>query len=325
MSSRNSRSTLPRVLLALAPALALLAASAVSGSPPAAADSVTYGTVVMVDDGDTIDVDIRGDGTSAPRRVRYIGVQAMELHTYKRDLDDATGECWAVEAGRFLERVAEGRRARLTSRLESSHKGSRLHRSVAVQRGGVWVDTGGLVIDAGLALPDTAKIEYLHNGDYMARAQQAAASGLGMWGDPTHCGVGPDQQTPIEVVVGWDAPGNDSANINGEYVELTNRGTAALPLGGWWLRENAYRGYKARGFVFPAGVTLAPGGSLRVHPGVGTHTATDLFWGLDEPIFENVSGAPRHMGDGAYLFDPQGDLRAWQMYLCRHACAATTG
>ena len=27
------------------------------------------------------------------------------------------------------------------------------------------------------------------------------------------------------------------------------------------------------------------------------------------------------MGDGAYLFDPQGDLRAWMMYPCKVNCA----
>jgi micrococcal nuclease len=51
-----------------------------------------------------------------------------------------------------------------------------------------------------------------------------------------------------------------------------------------------------------------------VHPGRGRNTATDLYWGLDIPIFENATGAPTYMGDGGYLFDPQGDLRAWQQY-----------
>jgi hypothetical protein len=34
----------------------------------------------------------------------------------------------------------------------------------------------------------------------------------------------------------------------------------------------------------------------------------------------NPAGAPRYMGDGGFLFDPDGDLRAWDMYPCRYAC-----
>ena len=177
----------------------------------------------------------------------------------------------------------------------SSHKGARLHRSVAVLKGGTWVDTGGRVVSAGLALPDNGNIEYLRNADYRLRAQKAAAAGLGMWGDPQHCGAGPSQDAPIAVQVLWDAPGNDNANINGEYAEVTNGGQVPLPLGGWWLRDNAYRGTKAHGFAFPAAFVLAPGATVRVHPGVGSSTSEDLYWGLAESVFENVTGAPTSM------------------------------
>jgi len=291
-----------------------------AGERAASADSVAYGTVVMVDDGDTIDVDVAGDGTPKPKRIRYIGVQAMEMYTYNVNLAKTTGECWAKEAATLLYRLTFDKRVRLTSRLESSHKGARLHRTVAVLKGGSWVDTGGRVVSAGLALPDNGNIEYLRNADYRLRAQKAAAAGLGMWGDSQHCGVGPSQDVPIAVRVVWDAPGNDNANINGEFAAVTNGGQVPLPLGGWWLRDNAYRGTKAHGFAFPAGFVLAPGATVRVHPGVGSSTGEDLYWGLAESVFENVTGAPTSMGDGAWLFDLDGDLRAWQMYPCVWAC-----
>jgi hypothetical protein len=38
-------------------------------------------------------------------------------------------------------------------------------------------------------------------------------------------------------------------------------------------------------------------------------------------VFENVTAGPALMGDGAYLFDPQGDLRARQIYPCLVACS----
>jgi len=45
-----------------------------------------------------------------------------------------------------------------------------------------------------------------------------------------------------------------------------------------------------------------------------------LHWGLDIPIFANVTEGKTFMGDGAWLYDPNGDLRAWYMYPCRAAC-----
>ena len=71
------------------------------------------------------------------------------------------------------------------------------------------------------------------------------------------------------------------------------------------MRDSALRRY-----VFPDWATLPPGESLTVYVGAGTDTWTEFFWDQRKPIFENPTGGERAMGDGAYLFDPQGDLRA---------------
>ncbi len=69
--------------------------------------SVQYGKVVFVDDGDTIDVDVAGDGTSRPVRIRYIGIQAMELSVYSHTLSKLRGECWGVDAAKNLHRIRD--------------------------------------------------------------------------------------------------------------------------------------------------------------------------------------------------------------------------
>ena len=43
---------------------------------------VVTGKVVSVGDGDTIDVDVAGDGAGLPWHVRITGLQAMELTRY---------------------------------------------------------------------------------------------------------------------------------------------------------------------------------------------------------------------------------------------------
>jgi Lamin Tail Domain len=52
--------------------------------------------------------------------------------------------------------------------------------------------------------------------------------------------------------------------------------------------------------------------------GPGTNTASDFFWGQGSGVFDNVTSEGG--GDGAYLFDTEGDLRAWMVYPCRYKC-----
>ena len=55
--------------------------------------------------------------------------------------------------------------------------------------------------------------------------------------------------------------------------------------------------------------------------GKGTNTTTSFYWGSTVTKFANASVATNGYGNGAYLFDPQGDLRAWSIYPCLHACS----
>jgi hypothetical protein len=53
--------------------------------------------------------------------------------------------------------------------------------------------------------------------------------------------------------------------------------------------------------------------------GRGTNTASEFFWGQRSGVFDNVTD--QGGGDGAYLFDTEGDLRSWMVYPCRYKCA----
>jgi micrococcal nuclease len=57
-----------------------------------------------------------------------------------------------------------------------------------------------------------------------------------------------------------------------------------------------------------------------VHVGPGTSTATHKYWGLPVRIFANPTFDASAIGDGGYLFDPRGDLRAHMLYPCVVAC-----
>lgn len=300
-------------------AAGLLAPALLVGAAPAEASAPQVGRVVFVADGDTVDVDTAGDGTSTPVRVRYTGIQAMELSEYSKTLTQLRGECWGVPAARNLHKMIYAQEVRLTALGDAYSGNGRIQRYVDVWQGGTWQDSGAMQLDAGLVLPDLISNEYERNADYMMRAQRAAAAGVGMWGNSARCGVGPAQDAVLNVHVNWDADGNDHQNVNGEWVDLTNDGAAPVDISGWWVRDAAYRGVKAHGYTFPAGSVVQPGARLRLNVGHGTNTDTVQYWGNDQAVFANVTG-PVWMGDGAWLFDPQGDLRFWYMYPCNYAC-----
>ena len=273
------------------------------------------GKVAKVSDGDTLHVNVQGDGKSRALPVRIADVQAMEQTVYSRYPSRRRGECHAVEATRRLERLIRSgrRRVRLAAQSPRSRAGHRLRRSVAVKVKGRWRDVGRTLIAEGHALWMADTTETAWNGRYNVAQQRAALRRVGLW-NPTHCGAGPSQGARLRLWASWDPAGKDTANINGEWIKVQNRGTAALALGGWWVRDAQFRRFR-----FPPGTVLAPGATVTVFASRGSASAGRFFWGLAIPPFQNP-GDSRRLGDGGFLFDPQGDLRAAMLYPCRVAC-----
>ena len=273
------------------------------------------GTTTAVDDGDTITVDIDGDHTGRPYVVRLSTVQAMELSDYNHH--HRRGECYAIEATLRLEQLIRRShwRVRLAAQDPGSHADKRLSRSVAVKMGGHWQDAGAVLMREGLTLWMPGSVEDAWNPTYDRLTQEAHLKGIGMW-NPTHCGVGPHQDVPLRAWVNWDPVGVDAANVGDEWVKVQNMSpTQTLPLGGWWIRDS----FKRR-LTFKPGTEIGPGETLTVYTGHGTDTRTTAYWNLDVPMFQNP-GDRHDLGDGAYLFDPHGDLRMGAQYPCLVSCS----
>jgi endonuclease YncB( thermonuclease family) len=279
---------------------------------------VWTGKVSWVADGDTPLIDIYGDGTSKPVSVRLIGVQAMEQSVYNPVVSKRRGECHALAATARAEYLIKkgGGIVRLTAMNASSHSDVRNRplRSVAVKINGSWYDIGLDLIRNGYALWLPTGGEWAWNPAYQWAAQQAAAAGRNLY-DTDACGSGPYQNAKVSVTVNYDAPGNDEANVNGEWIRINNGSSLPLPVGGWWVRDSGLRRY-----TFPQGTTVPARGAIYVHVGKGTATATQKYWGLSAPIFDNPTFDAQAHGDGGYLFDPKGDLRAWMLYPCVTGC-----
>lgn len=314
----------PVALIALAVALAGAVAAPAraqteprTGScPQAASGTACYlwtGRVKFVGDGDTISVDVDGDGTRKPVHVRITGLQAMEEHYYTNRAKDRQGDCHANEAADRLQQLIKAAKykVQLAAQDPEAHSGNRWRREVAVRVHGRWRDLGRIMIREGQALWLPNADEWAWNRAYSTLAEEAATQHVGLW-DSEYCAPGP--YANVRLWVNSDA---ESANeVDGEWVRIRNLDTLnPLPLDGWWVRDSGLRRYS-----FPPGTTIAPGAEITVWVKRGTNTPTDLYWGLRGPIFDNVR-TDKATGDGAYLFDPDGDLRAWQQYPCRYQCS----
>lgn len=278
--------------------------------------------VVAVDDGDTITARVAGQGV---QKIRLNGVQAMELWNYKPN--HRKGYCHAIEARNVLNALIARSHRRV--RLYAQHKNSRsigegrsrFRRTIGVRSHGRWIDAGAEVIKKGLALWLPNGDEWAWNGPYSKFAQEAQRRGKNMW-NPTGCGAGPSRSAVFHMKVKWDAAKVDGQNINGEWVRITNLSAREISLRGWWLRDSYLRGSlhgrkKGRGYQFPKDASIPPRGSITVHAGKGHNSRTQLYWGLGDPPFENATADRIRAGDGAYLFDPDGDVRSFSQWPCR--------
>jgi len=280
------------------------------GGSTGASCNVVYGKVTDVNDGDTIDV--RSGGRTLEIRLR--SVQAMEMTNYARG--KRRGPCHSVSATRVLERLVKRKRVRLATQIQDGRDQlGRFHRAVAIRSGGRWRDVGEILLQRGHVLWMTSADETVWNARYNLAQQQAARRGRNLW-NPTKCGRGPQQSLPIDVWLNWEAFGTDATNVNGEWIKIRNRGGQSLNLGRWWVRDAMLRR-----FTFPRGTRVGPGQTITVFVGRGTRRPGVFYWGQPRPIFENANGDGRNLGDGAYLFDPKGDLRSHMLYPCVVACS----
>jgi Lamin Tail Domain len=97
-----------------------------------------------------------------------------------------------------------------------------------------------------------------------------------------------------------DALGDDTKNLNGEYVVLQNTSRKSVVLAGWRIHDKG----RTHLYTFPAGYKLGPDAVVRVHTGEGRQRPGDLYWGQGSSVWNNPPE-----GDTATLRNSAGTIK----------------
>jgi hypothetical protein len=98
-------------------------------------------------------------------------------------------------------------------------------------------------------------------------------------------------KTPVYYVEIFEIVNSDTMDPLEEYVTLYNSGSQAEDLTGWYIQEEGPNRYN-----FPTNFYISSKGTIRVWTKEGEDTITDLYWGSDVEIWNDVQ-------DCAYLRD----------------------
>lgn len=307
-----------RYLVSVALLFAGLAAAgpAAADDPPLRPGEVIQerGYVARVTDGDTFRfANTPNRRTGSYQVIRLIGVQTPEVS--RKGFH--AGECNGDLAQQELVQIAESRRVVLTATADTrdAERDRKLRTAYVQDAQGNWIDLAAYMLRRGWGQWFPKKSEPAHNREYHELAQAAQNAGLNIW-NPTNCGDRYATGIPLQMWIQSDPSGNDWKNVNGEYIRIANQSTSqAADLSGWSLRDGSLNWLR-----FPAGTVIPANDALTVRVGMGRNTPSTIYWGRKRPVFSNLGVTADYMGDGAYLIDRQGNVRAWYMYPCLGTC-----
>lgn len=251
----------------------------------------THALVTRVIDGDTFSIRY-SDGSDDTVRILGIDTPETDDAGNSRDVfpgipDPSSLTSWGKKASSFSRDLLHGEEVILSGDCRTGTR-DRYGRLLAyvTSKG---TDAGSLLIREGYARVYTGE-DFARKEEYLALQQDAQERGAGLW-NPARV-PGDADNGPVRIAyVQYDAPGDDTENLNGEYVSLVAE--ERTDLAGWILCEGDGTQYR-----FPP-LTLEAGDSLVIHTGSGMPGGDDLYWNQTSPLLGNSA-------DSVVLKDPAG-------------------
>lgn len=276
--------------------------------------------ITHIADGDTIDV--RYTSSSKEKRIRFLGIQAMEIHP---TAPGTPNDCYADEATQRLNKLTGGIGSLVILRAldDSIEIQNRLARHIFINKNGKEINIGEKLLEEGLVLPFLHESENTYNNTYMLAAKMAKKFNLGMWSSTNHCSTPADSSnSSFEIYLNYDAEGDDNTNLNGEWIKIKNISDRTVDISNWWLRDSGQNFFR-----FSNSTILSNNEELIIYGGKGTDNKSSLYWNNTISLFGNT-------GDGIYLMDylsdsanpndniyPKGNIKASFFYPCVCNCS----
>jgi len=250
--------------------------------------------IVRIVDGDTFIVRYFGDKRDT--RIRFLGLQAMEIHP---KVYGVRNDCWADDARRRLIDLTggKGNMVILLAKNTSTKIRDRFARHVFTQVSGETVNVVQTLIEEGLAFPFPHRTEDTYNKEYTKLAKKSKEKGLGLWTKDNYCDTtAASIGTSFKLSVHFNARGNDKKNLGDEWIKIKNTADTPVDISHWWLRDSALNFFR-----FPSGTILPAEEEIVVYGGKGENTTDKFYWRNKTPILDNF-------GDSVYLVDYFEDM-----------------
>jgi micrococcal nuclease len=229
-------------------------------------------TVDEVIDGDTFSI-------NTGEMVRMLGINTPEIERY-----------YYHEARDMLSIITMGQQVRLEKDITDRDQYGRLLRYVFI--GDLFVNLE--MVKRGFANvytlpPDIKYVEELLEGERYARENY-----LGLWSKP-------QENYNIGFYLQTDAEGNDTENLNGEYLILSNASGTIYNIDGWTVKDSGTSIYEFDRFIF------LEGAEIYLFTGKGADGDGLFYWNSRLPVWNNDH-------DSLFLRDSEGMLIIFYRY-----------
>ena len=218
------------------------------------------GIIIAVYDGDTFTLD-NGD------KIRLRGANTPELRP---------AEAFGIDARDAVADLVLNQKVTLTYGDVERDGYSRLIASVRTEKH----DVATYLLEKGLAHAFFIPPEKLDTPSLLTAQTQAQSKSVGIWSIPRY-------QSDLHMTsFHANAPGDDSRNINGEYIRVTNITPSTLNLQNYYIQN-----IKGETWQFPD-MEIPAGNTVKVHSGRGYHQQNpekqlEIYLGSMRPIWDN--------------------------------------
>lgn len=242
-------------------------------------------TITRVIDGDTVEAKFPNGETDT---LRLLGVDTPETSYQSVSPDEFEGipettdgrdhlYNWGGNATEFANQTLENQEVKIEVDQQADRRGS-------FGRLLVYIYADGQNFNKQLLTDGYARLyesDFSERSAFESAESQAQNDEIGLWNYTTPNDSSSDSSLEI-VEIHEDAEGTERDNLKDEYIVFENTNSTAVDLGGWTVEDEADHVY-----TFPDEFTLSSGETVTLHTGSGKDTDTDLYWGAEQPIWNN--------------------------------------